>query len=169
MLDIVKELQKSPDYKIPSSKKPFIIGLVAVSLIVFATLSLFWSLRGKSKLAVFMLGAIVILFATLILVFFLVSKKIGAKRRLRVKELRKLVARIDEEKFIHRDIKLDLSQYGSYLIVKLIKQLPITVTSSDLDDIGEEVTLAIDTSAESRNLVSSRLAVVDDKKKKIPE
>ena len=106
---IIKELKESPYYQIPSSKKPIILGIAVAFLIVIAALSLFWSMRGQGKLAVFMLGAIIILLATFILVFFAVSKKIGAKRRLRVQELRKVVAKIDEEKFIHRDIKLDLS------------------------------------------------------------
>ena len=41
----------------------------------------------------------------------------------------------------------------------------MTVTSSDLDDLGDEVTLAIDTSAEPRNLFSSRVATLTQKQK----
>lgn len=139
---ILAELRKSPYYAIPSSKKPVIVGSIAALLVVASALSSFWVMRSHGKLALFMFVAIIFLLATLIPVFVLVSKQIGNARRQRVEQLRKIIARLDEERFIHRDIKLDLSQYGSYLVVKITQEVNLVVTSSDLDEIADDESLS---------------------------
>lgn len=133
---ILTELNKSEHIRIPISKLPFYSVCLSLGSFTLLIMTLIIKQKISTDLFYAVLCILSILFFIMISLAFWSMKQLGAKRRNRIYNLRQTIYTVAGKLQLHDEIKTELSPFGSYIIIKVSKEIHLTCGSIGLEELG---------------------------------